>query len=80
MGSANGFRLVVERGGVSHSLVAAWAAPYFVLDESFDEVTDEPMLIHCETIDDARERLRVGGNFEHQRVRVILNADFSVCA
>lgn len=76
MPSANGYSLVVNRQGAKHVVTATWAAPFYVLDTSYDDPEDEPMLIHCETLDDAKARLD-GGNYEHQQARVILNADFT---
>lgn len=72
-GSANSYILeVTTRAGHKFELVAYWAAPYFVYDESGEDAKGheaEPFLYHAETLADARRVAKRGGK--------ILNADFS---
>lgn len=68
MASANGFSLQVTTPiGDTFTFNAAWAAPFFCLDDSSCwEQGDRPLLYHAESLEDAR---RFGGK--------ILNSDFT---
>lgn len=63
MKSANGYKLVVEKGSKTFELVASWKAPFFSL---LDIDEERPLLYHAETLEDA---IRFGGK--------ILNSDFT---
>jgi len=64
--SANGYKLVVNKGSNTFVFTAAWAAPFFSLLDNEWEEGDRPLLYHAESLEDAR---RFGGK--------ILNADFT---
>jgi hypothetical protein len=52
--SANGCKLEVN----GHTLVAYCPAPFFVLEIEPEDRDEDPLLIHCEDIDDARSIYR----------------------
>jgi hypothetical protein len=63
--SANGFALRVD----GYTLTASWPAPFFALCRSVgpDDTPDEPLLIHCDSLDHARAKRGT-----------VLNADFTI--
>lgn len=55
--SANGYTLTIEHGGEVFEERASWPAPYFSLVLTYGpDGPDEPLLIHCETLEDARRK------------------------
>ncbi len=62
-GSANGFILHYSNEFGSWEYRASWAAPYFVFVDGMYAPEDvEPLgTIHCETLEDAQRKLRLGG-------------------
>ncbi len=56
MTSANGQILIITQGSKVWEERAYWAAPYFALHLDDADDPERPLLIHCETLEDAQHK------------------------